>query len=232
MRTFTAALSLLTFCLGAGQAQTTAGLDLFEKNARPLFVSKCQGCHNAKLKSGGLDLSSPEAIKEAASIGIFGKPSEPEKSVLVQVLTYENQIRMPPQGKLSAEAIAAVREWIAAGAPTPATTPAAGNSLTGVGVRPVALRGVITDADKNFWAFKPLSKAPPPSTIQKDWAASPLDQFILAGLEKNRLKPAPQADKPTLLRRATFDLIGLPPTPKDMNSFLAEAAPDAFDRVI
>ena len=165
-------------------------------------------------------------------MGIFGKPSEPEKSVLVQVLTYENQIRMPPQGKLSAEAIAAVREWIAAGAPTPATTPAAGNSLTGVGVRPVALRGVITDADKNFWAFKPLSKAPPPSTIQKDWAASPLDQFILAGLEKNRLKPAPQADKPTLLRRATFDLTGLPPTEKELQAFLADKSPKAFETVV
>ncbi len=232
MRTFAAVLSLLTFCLGAGQAQTTAGLDLFEKNARPLFVSKCQGCHNAKLKSGGLDLSSPEAIKEAASMGIFGKPSEPEKSVLVQVLTYENQIKMPPQGKLSPEVIAAVREWIAAGAPTPATTPAAGNSLTGVGVRPVALRGVITDADKNFWAFKPLSKATPPSTIQKDWAASPLDQFILAGLEKNRLKPAPQADKPTLLRRATFDLAGLPPTEKELQAFLADKSPKAFETVV
>ena len=232
MRTFAAVLSLLTFCLGAGRAQTTAGLDLFEKNARPLFVSKCQGCHNAKLKSGGLDLSSPEAIKEAASMGIFGKPSEPEKSVLVQVLTYENQIKMPPQGKLSPEAIAAVREWIAAGAPTPATTPAAGNSLTGVGVRPVALRGVITDADKNFWAFKPLSKATPPTTIQKDWAASPLDQFILAGLEKNRLKPAPQADKPTLLRRATFDLTGLPPTEKELQAFLADKSPKAFETVV
>ena len=232
MRTFAAVLSLLTFCLGAGRAQTTAGLELFEKNARPLFVSKCQGCHNAKLKSGGLDLSSPEAIKEAASMGIFGKPSEPEKSVLVQVLTYDHQIKMPPQGKLSPEAIAAVREWIAAGAPTPATTPTAGNSLTGVGVRPVALRGVITDADKNFWAFKPLSKATPPSTIQKDWAASPLDQFILAGLEKNRLKPAPQAGKPTLLRRATFDLTGLPPTEKELQAFLADKSPKAFETVV
>ncbi len=232
MRTFTATLSLTAFSLGVGHAQTSAQIELFEKNARPLFVSKCQGCHNAKLKSGGLDLSSPDAIKEAASMGIFGKPSEPEKSVLVQALSYESQIKMPPQGKLPPETIAAVREWIAAGAPTPATTPSAGSSLAGTGVRPVALRGVITDADKNFWAFKPLSQAAPPAPKQKDWATGPLDQFILANLEKNGLKPAPHADKPTLIRRATFDLTGLPPTEKELQEFLADKSPKAFEKVV
>ncbi len=231
MRTL-AVLCLLSFCLGAGQAQTPAQLELFEKNARPLFVSKCQGCHNAKLKSGGIDLSSPEAIKEAASMGIFGKPSEAEKSVMVQVLSYESQIKMPPQGKLSPEAIASVRDWVAAGAPIPATLPAAGNSLTGTGVRPVDLRGVITDADKNFWAFKPLSKTKAPATVQSDWAIEPLDQFILAGLAKNRLKPSPPADKSTLLRRATFDLTGLPPTEKELQAFLADKSPKAFESVV
>ena len=96
-------------------------------------------------------------------MGIFGNPAEPEKSVILKALSYEGQIKMPPQGKLPAETIAAVREWVAAGAPMPAVTPSAGDSLAGTGVRPVALRGVITDADKNFWAFKPISQAAPPS---------------------------------------------------------------------
>ncbi len=222
----------IVFSLAMGQAQTPAQIELFEKNARPLFATKCQGCHNAKLKSGGLDFSSPEAIKEAASMGIFGKPSEPEGSPLVRALSYEHQIKMPPQGKLPVETIAAVREWVAAGAPTPAATPSAGNSLAGTGVRPVALRGVITDADKNFWSFKPLSQAAPPIPKQADWAAGPIDQFILANLEKNGLKPAPQADKATLIRRATFDLSGLPPTRKELEEFLADKSPNAFEKVV
>ena len=223
-------------CLLAGSvavfAQTPAQLELFEKNARPLFAEKCQGCHNAKLKSGGLDFSSPEAIREAASTGVFGKPAQAEDSILIKALRYESTVKMPPQGKLSAEAISAVRDWVAAGAPLPATTPSAGNALAGTGLRPVALRGVITDADKSFWAFKAISKAAAPAVRQKDWATGPLDQFILANLEKNGLKPAPQADKTTLLRRATFDLTGLPPTEKELADFLADRSPQAYEKVI
>ncbi len=217
---------------GVAQAQTPAQLELFEKNARPLFVTKCQGCHNAKLKSGGFDLSSPEGIKEAASLGIFGSAADAEKSPILRALSYEGQVKMPPQGKLPAETIAAVREWVAAGAPAPAATPSAGNSLEGTGVRPVALRGVITDADKGFWSFKPISQAAPPVPKQKAWAANAIDQFVLANLEKNGLQPAPPADKTTLLRRATFDLTGLPPTEKELQAFLADKSPDAFEKVV
>src|SRR5580658_4609640 len=212
LRPFLTVALLGTLAAGLAHAQTAADLELFEKNARPLFVEKCQGCHNAKLKSGGIDFSSPNGIKDAASMGIFGTAADPEKSVIIKALSYENQVKMPPQGKLPVETIAAIREWVAAGAPTPVVTPSAGDSLAGTGVRPVALRGVITDADKNFWAFKPISQAAPPTPKQKDWALNPIDQFVLANLEKNGLKPAPQADKTTLLRRATFDLTGLPPT--------------------
>jgi hypothetical protein len=229
MRPFFATLLVAA---GMAQAQTPAQLELFEKNARPLFVEKCQGCHNAKLKSGGFDLSSPESIKEAASMGIFGSAADAEKSPIIKALSYEGQIKMPPQGKLPAETIAAVREWVAAGAPAPASTPSAGNSLEGTGVRPVALRGVITDADKNFWSFKPISQAAPPTPKQKDWGINAIDQFVLANLEKNGLKPAPPADKTTLLRRATFDLTGLPPTEKELQAFLADKSPDAFEKVV
>jgi hypothetical protein len=237
LKTSSVAFLLLPFFSNSGVAQSPAQLELFEKNARPLFAEKCQGCHNSKLKSGGLDFSSPEGIRDAASAGVFGKAAEPEKSVLLQALSYERSVRMPPQGKLAPEAIASVREWVAAGAPTPTATPSAGNSLSGTGVRPVALRGVITDADKNFWAFKPISQAAPPlpnqkDPKQKDWATSPIDRFILANLEKNGLKPAPQADKTTLLRRATFDLTGLPPTEKELQDFLADKSPKAFEKVV
>jgi hypothetical protein len=232
LRPFFTTVLLGTLAVGLGHTQTASELELFEKNARPVFVEKCQGCHNAKLKSGGIDFSSPNGIKDAASMGIFGKADEPDKSVIIKALNYENQVKMPPQGKLPAETIAAIREWVAAGAPTPAVTPSAGDSLAGTGVRPIALRGVITDADKNFWAFKPISQAAPPTPKQKDWAVNQIDQFVLANLEKNGLKPAPQADKTTLLRRATFDLTGLPPTEKELQDFLADKSPKAFEKVV
>lgn len=225
-------LGSLTLIRGTAPAQTASQLEVFEKNARPLFVQKCQLCHNAKMRSGGFDLSSPEGIKEAAAMGIFGKAAEPDKSPIIRALSYENSIRMPPQGKLSPETISAVREWVAAGAPSPAATPSAGNALAGTGVRPVALRGVITDADKNFWSFKPLASTAPPIPNQKDWALDAIDQFVLFNLEKNGLTPAPQASKAVLLRRATFDLTGLPPTEKELQAFLADNSPDAYEKVI
>ena len=211
-------------------AQTAAQIELFEKNARPLFSERCQVCHNAKLKSGGIDLSSTEGIKEAASSGIFGSGNEPEKSVILQALGYESRVKMPPQGKLPAETIASVREWVAAGAPVPGAVSTADTSSTGL--RPVALRGKITDADRQFWSFKPNARPKPPEVDRKDWSADPIDRFVLANLHKNGLEPAPPASKLALIRRATFDLTGLPPTEKEINAFLADQTPKAYEKLV
>jgi hypothetical protein len=212
-------------------AQTAAQIEIFEKNARPLFVDACQSCHNQKLKSGGLDLSSVDGIKEAAAGGFFGNAAEPDKSLILQALGYDGRIKMPPQGKLPPEKIAAIREWVAAGAPIPAAASAA-TVETSTSVRPVAIRGVITEADKNFWAFKAIGHPQPPEVSRKDWSINPIDRFIRANLERNELQPAPPAKKNTLLRRATFDLTGLPPTEKELNDFLADQSPNAFEKVV
>ena len=215
-------------------AATQSPVELFEKNARPLFVTKCQGCHNAKLKSGGLDLSSAEGLQQAKEGGFFGKPEDPNTSSLMQALGYESRVKMPPQGKLSPETLSDIREWLAAGAAVPAAAAvlesAAPESSTGL--RPVPLRGKITEADKKFWSFAPIAHPVPPTVSRKDWAENPIDRFILAGLEKNALQPAPPANKTTLLRRATFDLTGLPPTEKEINDFLADKSPKAFEKVV
>jgi hypothetical protein len=208
--------------------------ELFEKYARPLFVEKCQTCHNEKLKSGGIDFSSVEGIRQAAAAGVFGSASEPEKSPILQALGYEARVKMPPQGKLPAERIAGVREWLAAGAGLPASTggSAAPGTESSTGLRPVAIRGVITDADKNYWAFKPIAHPLPPTVDRKDWNANAIDRFVLANMEKNGLQPAPPASKLTLIRRATFDLTGLPPTEKEIHDFLADKSPKAFEKVV
>jgi len=228
----TAVLSASLPALAQTPAQTAASVELFEKNARPLFAEKCQGCHNAKLKSGGIDFSSVEAMRDAASAGIFGTAAAPEKSPILEALGYESRIKMPPQGKLPAETIAAVREWVAAGAPLPAPAHASSTSDPGTGVRPAAIRGVITEQDKNFWAFKPIAHPAPPAVKNAAWATNDIDRFILAKLEKNGLTPAPPAGKATLLRRATFDLTGLPPTEKEIADFEADKSPNAFEKVV
>ena len=232
-RTRTAPALIALFASGAAIAQTPAQLEIFEKNARPLFADKCQGCHNEKLKSGGLDFSSADGIRQAGANGIFGVAADPDKSPILQALGYEARIKMPPQGKLPDGTIAAVREWIAAGAPVPAAAGgAAGVETSSTGLRPVAIRGVITEADRNFWAFKPIAHTEPPAASNKDWNAGVIDRFVLANLHKNGLEPAPAANRVTLIRRATFDLIGLPPTEKEINDFVADKSPNAFEKVV
>jgi len=221
--------------VGLARAQSPqAGLDrtdLFEKNARPLFAEKCQGCHNSKLKSGGIDLSTTDSIAEVKSSGLFGDAADPSKSVLLSALSYEGRVKMPPQGKIPDTQIAAIRDWIAAGSPVPQKVSAT-ESTSGTGLRPSALRGKITEEDKKFWAFKPLARPEPPATKRADWSNNPIDRFILANLEKNGLQPAAQADRTTLLRRATFDLTGMPPSEQELADFLADKSAAAYEKVI
>src|ERR1700687_2867995 len=131
-------------------AQAQTPLELFEKNARPVFVDKGQACHNARLKSGGLDLSSREGIQLAKEGGFFGSPTDPDKSLILQALGYEGRIKMPPQGKLPPGKIAGMKECLAAGAAVPVATGTQTSAESSTGLRPVALRGLITDADKKF----------------------------------------------------------------------------------
>ncbi len=216
------------------RAAAPAPLELFEKNARPLFATKCQGCHNAKLKSGGLDVSSPEGLQQAKEGGFFGTPEDPNKSLMMQALSYEGRVKMPPQGKLSPETLSDLRDWLSAGAALPAAAVPTDTSApeNSTGLRPTALRGKITEADKKFWSFAPIAHPTPPSVNRKDWPTNAIDRFVLANLEKNGLQPAPPANKTTLLRRATFDLTGLPPTEKEISDFLADKSPQAFEKVV
>ena len=237
MRSFLLLTSFAFLAVGAFSihGQTPAQLEIFEKNARPIFSDQCQGCHNAKLKSGGLDLGSLAGIKQATTEGFFGNALEPDKSLLVQALSYTGRVRMPPQGKLPAETIAGLRDWVAAGAPSPAASvekPPSEAPESATSVRPVAIRGVITEGDKKFWSFRPLAHPMPPQVSRTDWAENPIDRFILANLAKSGIEPAPPAGKTTLLRRATFDLTGLPPSEKEIQNFLADNSPHAFEKVV
>jgi mono/diheme cytochrome c family protein len=197
--------------------------EFFESKVRPVLFEKCFGCHGPKQQSGGLRLDSPASLRKGGKSGPVLVPGDAEKSALVRAIRYDGVLKMPPTGKLKPEEIAALTAWIQMGAPWPAAAPAAPTTDG---------EYVLSDAQKRFWSFRPIKKPATPKVRDTTWIKTPIDAFILSKLEAKGLKPSPPADRRTLLRRATFDLTGLPPMPQEVDAFLADRAPDAFARVV
>src|SRR4051794_20887969 len=183
-----------------------ADLEFFEREVRPVLVAKCVGCHGPKKQSGDLRLDSRAAALAGGKAGPAVVPGKPDESILVEAINYGDLVQMPPKTKLPAKEIAALTKWVERGAAWPgeAKKPDAPKSA----VRPFDL----AERSKH-WSFQPIRRGEPPAVKDAAWPAGTIDRFLLADLEAKGLKPAPEADKRTLLRRATFDLIGLPPTP-------------------
>jgi hypothetical protein len=198
----------------------------FEAKVRPLLLAKCTSCHGETQQRGGLRLDSRQGLERGGANGAIMVAGEPDHSRLVAAVRYEGALRMPPTGKLRPEEIAALEAWVKQGAPWPA---AAATASSGKGQAPEM---VLTPAQRSFWSFRPVVKPAPPKVKMAAWCRSPIDRFILAGLEAKGLKPAPLADRRTLIRRVTFDLIGLPPTPEEVEAFVADTSPNAWDRVV
>jgi hypothetical protein len=194
--------------------------EFFEKEVRPLLVEKCQKCHGGEKTRGGLLLLGREQMLEGGKRGPAIVPGEPERSLLVRAVEYQGEVKMPPKGKLSDGDIARLKRWIALGAPWPA------------GPGTTASKFTVTEEQRRWWAFQPVREVSPPAVKNSAWPRSQIDRFILAELEAHGLTPAAPADKRTLLRRATFDLTGLPPTPEEVDAFLADESPDAFANVV
>ena len=211
-------------------APAAAPGEFFEKKIRPIFADNCQGCHNPELKTGGLDLSTPEGFANGSRSGPIVSPDNPEGSRLLSVIGYEEKLKMPPRMKLSDPQIAALREWVMAGAPWPGAEVAPPANVVEQQAETEEL--LFTEDQRNFWAFQPVDDPAPPEVRRESWIQSPIDRFVLARLEQEGLAPASPADRPTLLRRATFDLTGLPPTEEEIARFVADDSPDAFERVV
>ena len=201
-------------------------LEFFEKRIRPIFATRCQGCHNPKVGTAGLDLTSVSGLKKGADSGPVIVPGDTEKSRLLQVVGYEERIKMPPTGKLADDELAQLREWVKIGAPWPSSVveeaPAAQSSK----------KKVYSRGQKDFWSFRPLHQVTPPEVKDKAWVRSPIDRFVLARLESDGQLPAPPADKLALIRRATYDLTGLPATEEEIRVFLSDVSTDAFAKVV
>jgi cytochrome c553 len=203
-----------------------AQVEFFEKSVRPVLATKCLGCHGPEKQKGGLRLDSRSSMMRGGGSGPAIVPGDPEQSRLVEAIRYDSDIQMPPKTKLKDAEISALTEWVRRGAfwpePGPQTTAAA----------PDAKQVKITSEDRAFWSFQPIRDHAPPPVKDAGWPRDPLDHFVLSKLEGKGLKPVGPAGKRTLIRRATFDLTGLPPTVEEVDAFLKDESPEAFARVV
>jgi hypothetical protein len=211
-----------------GVALDPSKVEFFEKTVRPLLADRCQGCHGASKQKGGLRLDSRAAMLSGGHTGPAVVPGDARASLLIQAVNYGEDVQMPPKSKLPDPEIAALTRWVEMGAPW-------GRDAS----RPTATKPGSPDFEETlrersrFWSFQPLRKIPTPATPDPGgWVRSPIDRFILAGLSGRGLRPAAEASRRTLIRRLSFDLTGLPPTPRDVDAFLADGAPDAYERLV
>ena len=204
-------------------APTPEQLRFFETRIRPVLAAHCYRCHSQKAKApkGGLLLDSRDALRKGGDTGPAIAPGKPAASLLLRAIRYgDESLRMPPKGKLPAAVVADFERWVGMGAPDPrvSATPVKG--------------GTDAAAARKHWAFQPIRRPPLPTVKRISWLLNPVDRFILARLEQRGLTPSPPADRRTLIRRAYFDLLGLPPTPREVETFLADRSPDAYEKVI
>ncbi|MEI8021750.1 MAG: DUF1549 domain-containing protein, partial [Schlesneria sp.] len=226
-RLITITLLLVMFAkASSAQSPNEEGLKFFEQKIRPVLVQHCYSCHSvgardAKKLQGALFLDSAEGILTGGESGpalIKGKSAE---SRIMKAMKYDG-MEMPPSGKLSDEIIADFAKWVEMGAPDPreGTTP----------IKPK--REINIDEGRKWWSFQPLKIIAPPSIPEGVLARSPIDHFVVSAQLQQHLKPGIQTSKEKLIRRAYFDLIGLPPTPEQVDNFLNDVSPQAFEKVI
>lgn len=206
--------------LKARSAAEDAALQFFESKVRPVLVDNCATCHGPKKQMAGVRLDSREALLKGGESGPVVVPGDPLKSSLIQVISYGGKIQMPPAGKLESEEIEAITKWVKMGAPWPTPRQPATSSPT------------TPEARTKWWSLQPVQRPKVPPLQSSSWAKSPFDAFIAAELKKKGLAPAAAADRRTLIRRATFDLTGLPPTPEDVRAFVTDTDPKAYENLV
>ncbi|QDU09932.1 DUF1553 domain-containing protein [Gimesia aquarii] len=198
----------------------------FEKHIRPLFINRCYDCHSEDSVESGLRVDSLSGLLKGGDRGpaiVIGKPKE---SFLISAVNHSGQVHMPPKEKLSQKEIRDLTEWVRMGAVWPNSKPIV-HTQTNQSDGPL-----FSQKEKEFWSFQSPKRPEIPKVKNRGWAKSPIDFFVLSRLEQEKASPAKPADKQTLIRRATFDLIGLPPTREEVEQFLKDDSPDAFAKVI
>jgi hypothetical protein len=221
------AVALASIVLGlvrTASADDRAGRELFETRIRPVLAERCYKCHSGGTRrpKGGLRLDTPEGVERGGEGGPIVVPGKPGESRLIDAIAYtDTNLQMPPKEKLSDAVIADFRRWVAMGAPDPRSRDTAH----------VAKRS--SDA-LDWWSLRPLARPGLPAVDPEGerWSRTPVDRFVYATLNANGLRPAPEADRRTLIRRLSFDLVGLPPTPEQIAAFEADPGHDAYERLV
>ncbi|WP_425616830.1 DUF1553 domain-containing protein [Anatilimnocola sp. NA78] len=198
----------------ASWADEEAGLQLFETSVRPVLVEKCLECHGAETQEAKLRLDSREAVLRGGAKGAALVPGKPEQSLLIAALRHSGKLKMPPEGKLKDEQIAAIERWIKLGAPWPNTELA---------------KNERSEIARSHWAFQPVRDPAVPAEFP---TANPIDSFVRQKLAAAKLAASPRADRRTLIRRASFDLLGLPPKPEEVAAFERDEDPQAYAKLV
>jgi len=222
---FAAVTTWLAFSASPGTAADDPGLAFFETKVRPVLIKECYSCHSVaeKKAKGGLELDSTAAILKGGDGGPSVVPGKPEASLLIKAIGHgDEQLKMPPKAKLPDATIADLTKWVKMGAPLPKDMGTAAKAKT-----------IDIEAGRKFWSFQPLAKVEVPAIADSQAAIrNEIDRFILARLAEKKLRPNATANREKLIRRAYFDLTGLPPTPAEIDTFVNDASPDAWNNLL
>ncbi|HVS34373.1 MAG TPA: PSD1 and planctomycete cytochrome C domain-containing protein [Gemmataceae bacterium] len=222
---FPASVGMVLCLLSSGLAADVPdshGAEFFEKSVRPVLAEHCVACHGPEKQRGGLRLDSKAALMKGADVGPVIVAGDPDKSKLVHAVRQDGEHKMPPppRPQLAPEAVEALTTWVKMGAPWPDGAA-------------VAVKGTsVDDARKRHWSFQPVHKPALPTVKNTAWVKNPIDAFVLAQLEEKGLAPSRPADRRTLIRRVSLDLIGLPPTPEEVEALVSDPSPDAYEKLV
>jgi cytochrome c553 len=231
LRTISLAAALVCLLAAMAPAQPADSraneneLEFFERKIRPILVARCYECHSGEAKSlgGSLRIDSRGGLLAGGDSGAALVPGEPAKSLLVQAVSYKSDlVQMPPTGKLPDAEIALLAEWVRRGAIAPdAVLPAAESK-----------KGIDFEEGRKFWSFQPVKQHELPIVRDTTWPRQRIDHFVLAKMESASMQPSPEADRRTLLRRAMFDMLGLPPSTAEAAALIADDSPQAYEALV
>ncbi len=226
MRTFALPLVLVVMSIFTAQASaenkfSPEHIEFFEKSVRPVLMKRCVECHGPEKQESGLRLDARSAVVKGGDSGAAVVAGKPDESELIQAIRYETY-EMPPSGQMPAEEIAAIEKWVKLGLPWPEEAEP---------LQPASFDERLVDDKQHHWSYQPI-KNPAAPKVDGDWATNDIDRFVQARLSEKGITPSEKADRRTLIRRATFDLTGLPPTAQEVEAFVNDQDPAAFEKVI
>jgi hypothetical protein len=222
-----AALGLVLLTTGQVRAEqppvAPTAAAFFERRVRPVLAEHCQGCHGPSKQRGGLRLDSLAAVLRGGDAGPALVPGKPDESLLIKAIRHQGGLKMPPRNPLKKQHIEDLAGWVRLGAPWPGASRASApaRSETSLGSR-----------DRAHWSFQRVQRPALPTLRNPGWVANPIDAFVLARLEARGLEPSAPVSRRQLIRRVSFDLIGLPPSPEEVDAFLDDNSPNAYERLV